>query len=153
MKKPAYLLLILAYLLNGCHSNNTPINTANPVQATDTVKTHVATPTPQPIDTSIKDGPVIHRYANGVIKERSNYVNGRRQGECQSFYPNGKLESDDFFMAGLLDGATTTYYDNGQKRYEGACSKGKPSGVWKFYDNTGKLIRSKDYGKSQNPAI
>ncbi len=144
MKKTAFLLLVSAYILNGCHSNNSSVTSISRAPAADTAKPHAIIA--QPIDTSIKDGPVIRRYANGLIKERSYYVSGRRQGECQSFYANGKLQSDDFFSGGLIDGATTVYYDNGLKEYEGTCTKGKPSGIWKFYDNNGKLVRSKNYG-------
>jgi len=155
MKKTAFLLLISAYLLNGCHSNTNPVNSTdskNVANATDTAKTLAVTP--QPADTSIKDGVVIKKYPNGIIKERSSYLSGRRQGECQSFYPNGKLQSDDFFVGGLIDGSTTVYYDNGEKEYEGACNKGKPSGVWKFYDNKGTLVRSKNYGNvNSNPVM
>jgi len=152
MKKIACVLLVSAYLLNGCHSG-TKTNDANKLATgADTARKHAATP--QPIDTTIKDGLLIKRYPNGVIKERSTYLSGRRQGECQSFYPDGKMQSDDFFAGGLLEGSTTVYYNNGQKEYEGTCTKGKPSGIWKFYDNTGKLVRTKDYGiVKANPAI
>lgn len=147
------LLLILAgaYLFNGCHSNNKPANSTVSEHAADSAKMNAIIS--QPIDTSIKNGPVIRRYANGIIKERSYYIAGKRQGECQSFYPNGKLWSDDYFTAGLIDGATTSYYDNGQKRYEGTCSKGKPTGIWKYYDNTGKLIHTVDYNKKHNNPV
>jgi len=146
MKKIPFLLIVSAYLLNGCHSNTNPSNPAgSSATKADSAKTNAVTP--QPADTNIKDGLVIKRYPNNVIKERSNYIAGRRQGECQSFFPSGKLQSDDFFVDGLMDGATTVYYDNGQKYYEGTCTKGKPSGVWKFYDTAGKFVRSKDYGK------
>jgi hypothetical protein len=154
MKKTIFVLLVSVYLLNGCHPNNTPSdNSTSTMPTADTTKAHAISP--QPIDTSIKkDGEVIKKYPNGIIKEKSNYVAGRRQGECQSFYSNGKLQSDDFFTGGLMDGSTIVYYDNGQKEYEGNCTKGKPYGVWKFYNNTGKLVRTKDYGKvSTNPAM
>ncbi len=153
MKKTALVLLVSTYLLNGCHSNTPSNNPTVIAPVADTAK--IPAVRPQPIDTSVKkDGEVIRKYANGVIKEKSNYLSGRRQGECQSFYPNGTLESDDFFTGGLLNGATTVYYDNGQKRYEGTCTKGKPTGLWKFYDNSGKIIRTKDYGKTtNNPAM
>jgi hypothetical protein len=153
MKKTVFVLLVSTYILNGCHSNNTnPVNSSNTPPPKDTAKPHGVSP--QPADTSIKDGVLIKRYPNGVIKERSYYVAGRRQGECQSFHPNGKLQSDDFFVGGLIDGATTVYYDNGQKEYEGTCTKGKPSGIWKFYDEKGTLVRTKNYGNATgNPAI
>ena len=152
MKKNLFLLFVLAYMLNGCHSNTNSVNSKTPAPAIDTAKTHAVTP--QKADTTIKDGTLIKKYPNGVTKERSYYVAGRRQGECQCFYPNGKLWSDDYFTAGLIDGATISYYENGQKKYEGTCAKGKPTGVWKFYDNTGKLVRSVNYTKKQdNPAM
>jgi hypothetical protein len=143
MKKTALILIISGYLLSGCHSKNS--STTGSANIIDTLKIHAA---PQQLaDTSVKDGEVIKHYPNGVIKERSNYSAGRRDGECQSFYQNGKLWSDDYFTKGVLDGATIVYYDNGQKEFEGTYTKGKPSGTWKFYDNTGKLTRTKVYGK------
>lgn len=154
MKKPAYIFVVSAYLLGSCHSATTGNKkeiSNNPAPATDSTKTAV---TPPPADTSLKDGWVTRRYSDGVIKEKSYYLAGRRQGECQSFYPNGKLWSDDYFNAGLLDGSSTAYYDNGQKRYEGTYTKGKPSGIWKFYNAGGKLVRTVDYTKKQNnPAM
>ncbi len=149
MKKTAFIFLVSAYLLTGCHPASTPNNSAGNAVVIDTTKMHAATQ--QPVDTSAKDGTVIRRYANGVIKERSYYVAGRRQGECQSFYPTGKMWSDDYFVAGLQDGSTISYYENGQKRYVGNYTKGKPSGIWTFYDNTGKAVRTTNYSKKQEP--
>jgi len=151
MKNISCLLIISSSLFWGCHSNNTPANSTsqNASPATDTTKKQPIAPTP-PADTSIKDGPFVTHYANGVIKEKSYYQSGRRQGECQYFYPTGKLQSDDFFIGGLIDGPTTVYYDNGQKRYEGTFSKGKPTGQWKYYDESGKLVRTTDYNKMQS---
>lgn len=156
MKRIGSFIIISAGLLLGCHSNNSTVNTASnttnsnaSAAAPDTSKHH---PTVAQIaaDPNIKDGPLVKYYPNGIIKEKSYYIAGRRQGECQSFYPTGKLWSDDYFAAGLLDGSTTAYYENGVKRYEGSCSQGKQVGVWKYYDNTGKLVRSVDYSKKSD---
>jgi antitoxin component YwqK of YwqJK toxin-antitoxin module len=144
MKKTAYLFIFSAGLLVGCHSNKSD-NQNSSVTVIDTSKIHAA-PKQAP-DTAIKDGQVIKRYENGVMKEKSFYISGKRQGECQSFFPNGKLWSDDYFADGLLDGPTASYYDNGQKRYEGAYTKGKPSGIWNFYDNKGKVTSTVNYTK------
>lgn len=152
MKRTAYLFFAAISVLTACNSNNKPAPAAdNSIPVVDTAKIH---PAPQQAaDTNIKDGPFIKKYPNGVIKEKSYYAAGRRQGECQSFYENGKLWSDDFFTAGVLDGPTTSYYDNGQKRYEGNYIKGKQSGTWIFYDNTGKQVRSLNYGKKDNKQV
>jgi len=150
MKKAVYLLLVFTYMLNGCHSATTPGNSNNNALATDTAKMQAIQ---QPADTTIKDGEVIKRYPNGVIKEKSYYEAGRRHGECQSFYPNGKLWSDDYFTAGLIDGATVAYYDNGKRRYDGTCVKGRPVGIWRYYDYTGKLVRTKNFGNKQDKPV
>jgi len=150
MKKISCLLIISISLLWGCHSNNLPADSTsqNTAPLSDTTKKQPAATPPQ-ADTNIKNGPLIKYYTSGVIKEKSYYIAGRRSGECQSFYPNGKLWSDDYFTNGMLDGATTSYYDNGQKRYEGTFTKGKPTGQWKYYDETGKLVRTTDYSQKQ----
>ena len=154
MKKTVFILLVSSCALNGCHPTtpvNQPENSVKNVTVIDTSQMQVSR---QAADTTIKDGPLVTRYENGVIKEKSYYLAGRRQGECQSFYPSGKMWSDDYFTNGLRDGATTTYYDNGQKRYEGTFIKGKPSGKWNYYDNSGKLTRLVNYGKKAgSPAI
>ena len=146
MKKNVYLFFVAIAVLTACNSNNKPAPAAgNSVQVVDTTKMH-STPQ-QAADTNIKDGTFIKKYPNGIIKEKSYYAAGRRQGECQSFYENGKLWSDDFFTAGVLDGPTSSYYENGQKRYDGNYIKGKPSGTWIFFDDKGKQVRTVNYGK------
>jgi antitoxin component YwqK of YwqJK toxin-antitoxin module len=147
MKKTAYLLLVSTYLLNGCHSKTIPGNANQPSgDNIDTSQIHV---TPPPRDTTIKNGQLLLRYPNGIIKEKSYYMDGRRHGECQSFYPDGKLWSDDYFTDGLTNGLSTVFYENGQKRYEGNFVNGKPAGTWNFWDEKGKLIRTITYGKGE----
>jgi len=151
MKKTNFILIVSASLLFSCRNsnNNNPQNNF-PAARADTSSMHV---TPPPADTSIKDGMVTLRYKTGVIKEKSYYVNGRRNGECISFYESGRMCSDDYFTNGLIDGSSTTYYDNGQKRYEGTFVKGKPAGKWSFWDDKGKLIRTVDYGAGTKKPI
>ena len=45
------------------------------------------------------------------------------------------------------DGNRIDYYKNGQKRVEGTFKKGKPVGMVKYYDNTGKVINVETYDK------
>jgi antitoxin component YwqK of YwqJK toxin-antitoxin module len=149
MKLKAFSLIYVSTgLFIGCHSNNPPGGKTTPAASNYVIDTSHMHVRQQPVDTSIQSGQRIVRYTNGIIKEKSYYIKGRRQGECQSFYPSGKLLVDDFFSDGIIDGPTINYYENGQKRYEGAYTKGKPSGVWKFYDDKGKLIKTRSYGKS-----
>ncbi len=151
MKKSIYILFISTVYLSGCHPTIKSDSTNNNSTTVDTAKIHAAPQ--QTADTSVKDGQLIKRYPNGTIKEKSYYVAGRRQGECQSFYENGKLWSDDNFTAGLLEGPTASYYENGQKRYEGNYLKGKQAGTWIFYDNTGKQTHTVNYGKKEDKPV
>ena len=151
MKKTAYILFAATVILSACHPTPKTDSANTPPVTVDTAKIHAA-PQQAP-DTAVKDGQLIKRYASGVMKEKSNYLAGRRQGECQSFYETGKLWSDDYFTAGVLDGPTVSYYENGQKRYEGNYVKGKPNGVWNFYNVDGKLSHSVNYGKKENKPV
>ncbi len=40
----------------------------------------------------IKQGLVTDYYGNGAIKEKGNYVDGKRQGELIEYYENGEIK-------------------------------------------------------------
>ena len=45
------------------------------------------------------------------------------------------------FVDGIREGKATTYHENGKIKYEGFYKNGKECGIWKFYDEDGKLIK------------
>jgi antitoxin component YwqK of YwqJK toxin-antitoxin module len=99
-------------------------------------------------------------YKNGIYTE---YYPGRkkvkmrgaqdknkvRNGKWVLLSPSGKELSITFFEKGLREGHTIIKYPNGSINYVGEYLHNEQIGVWKFYDEKGKLIREEDY--SQKP--
>ena len=70
---------------------------------------------------------------------------GKDQQEHISFYENGKTES--IFESRRNKITYLRWYENGQKRSEHHSVNGKDDGVWREYDETGKLVLEKIYNK------
>ncbi|MEO6883747.1 MAG: hypothetical protein ABI199_06960 [Bacteroidia bacterium] len=107
--------------------------------------TEVAPPRPIKIDTTLKNGIVTDRYDNGVILKKGDYLNGKKEGQWDSWYKSGKPWSENFYTDDLADGKTTVWYENGKTEYTGFFTKGKQSGHWIYYDETGKITQEKNY--------
>lgn len=145
------LILLLTY---SCKNKTPPSQSVKKDKVSiDTISSKVLSALPiiaPKQDTSLKDGPYIQKYPNGIAKLKGYLKKGLKNGEWQSFYPSGRLWSDDYFNMGVMDGKTTVYYENSQLRYEGSYTKGKPSGVWRYWDTKGKLQTTTDFSTKKN---
>lgn len=72
-----------------------------------------------------------------------------RDGKWVLLSPSGKEMSITFFEKGLREGHTIVKHPNGTINYVGEYLHNEQIGIWKFYDEKGKLIKEEDY--SQNP--
>jgi MORN repeat variant len=149
MKLFAYCLLPIAYCISSCSSDPAK-NSDNNTPGENTVS----------IDTSLhgltgvieKNPPVMNgdyetKYANGIVKLKGFYINGKREGQWVSFFENGVKQSEGFFKNGLRDGKAQVYFPSGKLYYEGYYKDGKEIGKWLFYDEQGKKVNEKDYDK------
>ena len=59
-------------------------------------------------------------YANGLVKQISNFKNGLKHGKWTYFYKNGKIHYTKNYKNGLLDGRRISFYENGSKAFEGS---------------------------------
>jgi len=101
-------------------------------------------------------------YENGQLYEEGNYKSGQRLGNWLSYYENGSkmLLTQYVDTTGLIidfwnkngeqlvsngNGDYTTYFDNGTKESEGAVRAGKMVGIWKFWNEIGKLTEVGKY--------
>lgn len=76
---------------------------------------------------------------NGNIEAKENYKEGKLNGLYEEYYSNGKLRDKSSFLDGIQDGWTVYYREDGSKQSEGNFRTGNRSGQWKFYTVTGKL--------------
>jgi antitoxin component YwqK of YwqJK toxin-antitoxin module len=66
------------------------------------------------------------------------------------YAPNGNISSQYIFNTGKTDGLFAEYDKSGKKSFTGKYKMNKPQGIWKYYED-GKLVRTKDYTRSNNP--
>ena len=72
-----------------------------------------------------------------------------RDGKWVLLSPTGKEMSVTFFEKGVREGHAIVKHPNGVINYVGEYLHNEQIGIWKFYDDKGKLIKEEDY--SQNP--
>lgn len=116
-----------------------------------------------------KDGEALIYYENGNLQQKGNWVSGKQEGLFITFYENGdtlqkgnfiKGEKNGFFRTyhehnkiysiiqyenDLQSGETTYYYKSGIVEQYGLFKDNKPIGSWKFYNDKGELIKSKEF--------
>ena len=92
-------------------------------------------------------------YKNKKVQVDGEYKNGRRNGKWTYYYESGTLWSDGFFKEGKSNGKRVTYFPNGKIRYEAYYKEDERVGIWKFYDETGKLVKSVPFSKTGNNDI
>lgn len=97
------------------------------------------------------EGEIKSFYTNGKLLKIENYKAGKKSGTVIMYAPNGNVVNNSNFLNGRKDGTFVNYDKNGQKLLSGKYKQGKPQGIWKYYKN-GKLDKTKDYTKSNNPA-
>jgi len=72
---------------------------------------------------------------------------GNRSGIWKYFSEQGVELSITLYNKGLKDGHTVVKHPNGAVHYTGEYFNDEPIGEWKFYNEMGQLIETKDYSK------
>lgn len=82
---------------------------------------------------------------NGNLEAKENYKDGKLNGTYEEYYPNGKLMDKTTFVNGLQNGWTVYYRENGTQQSEGNFKNGNRDGEWKYYDENEKIIGTTVY--------
>ena len=111
-------------------------------------------------------GQVIKKYKSGQVKSIENFKNGKLNGEFKEFFENGSLFQVGTFKNGEMKnirvfyengnlkfeqnlkdrkGRYKGYYPNGQLEEEGEVFQGEKIGVWRYYNEEGKLSSEVTY--------
>jgi antitoxin component YwqK of YwqJK toxin-antitoxin module len=78
-------------------------------------------------------------HANGRLATRVPLVDGRRDGECRTWFPTGEARSLMTYTKGRLQGRFVRWHPNGQVALEGLMEDGQRSGVWRAWTQEGEL--------------
>lgn len=87
-------------------------------------------------------------YRNDVLIARGDLdVKGLRQGEWEEyFYPTAELKAKGVYQNGYRFQEWVYYFQNGETEQRGLYSaKGKPNGKWKWYYESGKILREETF--------
>ena len=78
-------------------------------------------------------------FANGQLRDRKTYKDGKKDGLYEKYYDNGKLGERLTYKDGKLDGLWETYYKNGQLWDRKTYKDGKLEGLYESYKSDGTL--------------
>lgn len=84
---------------------------------------------------------------NQIKMEGRQDEEGRRQGVWKLYTQDGIELSITVYTDGIKDGHIIVRYPTGILRYSGQYSMDKRIGEWKFYDESGQLVKTENFGK------
>jgi len=84
-------------------------------------------------------------HSNGKIRKQSLEDYNQSQGSYKYFHSNGQVEHDYNFLHDNLHGRAIVYNEKGTPTLEGYYYNGSPHGIFKTYDDTGKLKDTRIY--------
>ncbi|MBM3447824.1 MAG: hypothetical protein FJX90_01800 [Bacteroidetes bacterium] len=70
---------------------------------------------------------------------------GKRHGECLSFFQNGTRQSLNTYKEGVLNGDYRVWHENGELQIEGQYENNKEVGEWVFYDKDGNVKKTQKF--------
>lgn len=98
---------------------------------------------------SVKNG-VYTRYSNdGILREESNYVEGKLNGERKIFYPSGSLEIRENYSNNKLNGSYTVYHKNGNPLLESSYSENILAGIVKKFYESGAIMEEVQFENNE----
>jgi len=96
----------------------------------------------------IQNGQARAWYSNRQLQYQGQFRDDKPVGRFFWWHENGNRSTvGQFNRAGDRDGRWIWWHDNGMKSIEGNYKDDQTSGVWRSWDEAGKLIKSKDYDR------
>ena len=130
-------ILVLCILLAvSCEEPGEPINCVN-----TSTKDGIAY-----VDDKVFNGQCYIYASDGVIVRLRSYKRGKLNGIQKAWYhPNREIAYIGYRKNGHIHGKYIGYHKNGNLQAEGKLKKGYYTGLWKYYDEMGKLIQEKRF--------
>ena len=105
----------------------------------------------------LKEGIFITYHDNGRIKEKGEYISGRKEGNWKVYNQRGSLINTLNYKKGKLVKTDSpdriknfaNYHENGRIKEQGITINGNRDGEWKFYNSRGKLEKITIYAKGK----
>ena len=103
----------------------------------------------------LRQGMFTDYHENGRIKLQGKYIAGRKEGSWREYNKRGRLVKTSLYKKGKvvdIEAQDTfkdlaVYFDNGRIKEQGKTKNGKRHGMWKLYDQKGKLTSTINYSE------
>jgi len=89
-----------------------------------------------------KEGLYQKWYPDGQLSFESNYINGRQEGLTKTWWKNGVLRSKSTFRNGVADGEQLQWYISGAKFKRMTIVNGKEEGLQQAWRENGKIYNN-----------
>ena len=102
-------------------------------------------------DSGVRTGVWERGSKEGVVLERSVFIEGRRDGLSKKWNPAGQLIEEVTYVRGVRTGPRRTWYDDGTLQSEGTLEEGLRTGFWRYQKANGELneLWSGEYAEDQ----
>lgn len=90
-------------------------------------------------------GTWITYYVNGQKSHEIEYKEGKYFGKFTAYHPNGAVSCIQHYNESGCDGKDTGYFPTGELRYQAEYRKGKPAGLWKWFDKEGNVENTRQH--------
>ncbi|MDB4642376.1 hypothetical protein OAG07_02800 [Verrucomicrobia bacterium] len=94
----------------------------------------------QELGTQPFTGFMIESYKDGILKSRSQVVEGLLHGVSDGYHPNGQLQVREHFEKNISHGLRTKWFASGIKMSEATVVEGQMDGTFQRWDETGTLV-------------
>lgn len=98
-----------------------------------------------PMKNSVVHGVLSNYHAGNVIKDRTNFVQGKANGLYRQYDTNGQVVFEGMLKDGLKEGEWLTWYDESQLQEKRSYSNDLPDGKWSYWYIDGTLKREEVY--------
>lgn len=87
------------------------------------------------------NGFAVQYYSNGKIKDKTGFLNGKKQGVYQLWFENGVLKLQSNFHQNSLEGTYKAWWNNGNLAASSQYKNGKMEGVYRKWYANGSLAK------------
>jgi len=147
MKSNLTILCFAIFILSSCRHETTVVESTYPDGSPKRVCVYLGRGDRREL---IKE---TYYYRNRKVQVTGEYKRNMRNGKWVYYYETGKTWSEGYFRNGKNDGKRVTYYPNGRIRYEAHYLDDQRTGIWKFYDQKGKLVKAVNYSAAPKPPV
>lgn len=91
-------------------------------------------------------GVKVQHDENGRKLSEVEMLDGRPHGTTRAWYPDGVLSVQAEMAFGEYHGRYASWWPNGKKKEEGRFYRGTRVGLYRWFGETGTLLKEEDYG-------